>query len=57
MILITEYFKSDLEERDNEIINEIRLGHRFFTPISYLEKAMTTRTSYKDEEEKYSKKN
>ena len=46
-----------IDEKNNEITDKIRLGHRFFTPISYLEKAMITRTSYKDEEKKYSGKN
>lgn len=49
--------KDALDEKNNEIINEIRLGHRFFTPISFLEKAMIVRSSYKDEEKKYSRKN
>tara|TARA_Y100000590_G_C15711409_1_gene1010397 strand:- start:672 stop:1688 length:1017 start_codon:yes stop_codon:yes gene_type:complete len=45
-----------LDEKNNDITKNIKLGHRFFTPISFLEKAMVTRVSYKDEEKKYSKK-
>jgi methionyl-tRNA formyltransferase len=48
--------KKILDQKNKNILSEIKLGHRFFTPLSYLEKAKTSRSSYKDEVEKYSKK-
>jgi methionyl-tRNA formyltransferase len=41
-----------LDDDGNDITSTIKLGHRFHTPISFLDNAKTTRSSYGDEVKK-----
>lgn len=38
-----------LDDKGTDITNEIKLGHRFHTPISFLDNAKVSRSTYQDE--------